>query len=95
MARVPSCGGECRALENADTDRLVPGCNLGSIHQASLSWNVESQYLIQESLAKKPTLLFGVGARYPLTMGVVVVVVYCVPARRAARVDPVICLRQE
>ena len=48
------------------------------------------------------TLLFGVGARDPITMagvGTILAVVAAfasyVPARRAAKVDPVICLRYE
>ena len=47
-------------------------------------------------------LLFGVGARDPLTIGMVGLVLAFVaflasyiPARRAARVDPMICLRYE
>ncbi|QOY90573.1 ABC transporter permease [Paludibaculum fermentans] len=48
------------------------------------------------------TLLFGVGARDPLTLGAVAAVLAFVallasylPARRAAKVDPMICLRYE
>jgi putative ABC transport system permease protein len=48
------------------------------------------------------TLLFGVGARDPLTIGLVGAILAIVaflasyvPARRAARVDPMICLRYE
>ena len=48
------------------------------------------------------TLLFGVGARDPITivavgaiLAVVALLASYVPARRASRVDPLICLRYE
>ena len=48
------------------------------------------------------TLLFGVGARDPITiatvagiLAVVALLASVIPARRAAKVDPMICLRYE